>query len=158
MENTRSLGRILPTALLAGHCATTARLRTTQPTAPTSRPLTPWTLASTLFATDADVKQAVTSWLQTTDTDLPTPGYTPWCQGETNSYVDVDHVEVRYVLSATQVPCVRYVISETALYKLQYPHEQQAKLQELNFVQSWCSVIYITVSQVHIIWIKHWSV
>jgi hypothetical protein len=95
------------------------------------------------FATDADVKQAVTSWLQTTDTDLPTPGYTPRCQGGTNSYVDDDNVEVRYVLSATQVPCVRYVISETALYKLQYPHEQQAKLQELHSVQSWCFAIYI---------------
>jgi len=47
MVNTRSLGRILPTALLAGHDATTARLWTTQPTTPTSRPVTsisldPW--------------------------------------------------------------------------------------------------------------------
>lgn len=47
MENTGSLGRVLPTALLARHCATIARLWTTQPTAPTSRPVTsisldPW--------------------------------------------------------------------------------------------------------------------
>ena len=92
--------------------------------------------ASMRFATDADVKQAVTSWIQTADTNLPTPGYTHRCQGGTNTYVDDDNVEVRYVLSATQVPCVRYVIFETALYKLQYPHEQQAKLQELHSVQS----------------------
>jgi len=85
------------------------------------------------FATDADVKQVVTSWLQR-NTDLPMPGYTPRCRGGTNSYVDGDHVEVRYVLSATQVPCVRYVIFETALYKMQYPHEQQAKLQEFHSV------------------------
>jgi hypothetical protein len=44
------------------------------------------------------------------------------------------------------------------MYKLQYPQQQQAKLQELDSVQSWWSVIYITVSQVHIIWIKPWSV
>jgi hypothetical protein len=111
-------------------------------------------LASMRFATDADVKQAVTSWLQTTDTDLPTPGYMPRCQGGTNSYVNGDHVEVKYVLSTTQVPCVRCVILETALYKLQYPHEQQAKLQKFQSVLSWCFVIYIAVSQVHIIWIK----
>jgi len=93
-------------------------------------------LASMRFAKDADVKQAVTSWLLTTDTDLPTTGYTPWCQGGTNSYVDGGHVEVRFVLSATQVPCVRYVIFETATYKLQYPQQRQAKLQELHSVQS----------------------
>lgn len=124
MENTGSLGRILPTALLAGQCYDYQV--TDHPTHRPDLASSNFHLLETLkmhpdfkrFTTDADMKQAAISWLQTIDTDLSTPGHTSRCQGGTHTYVDGGHIEVRYVLSATQVPCVRYIIFETALYKL----------------------------------------
>jgi len=52
------------------------------------------------FATDADAKQAVTSWLQI----YSTPGYKLLCHGGTNA--NVDTVEVWCVPSATHVPSI----------------------------------------------------
>jgi hypothetical protein len=42
-------------------------------------------LAGKRFATDAQVKQAVTSWLQILDNISSTPRYKPLCHGETNA-------------------------------------------------------------------------
>jgi len=65
------LGSILSSGLVTGYSTTTVRLQTTLPTVPVSGPVIPSlrTLrkhrAGKRYAIDADVKQAVTSWLDT---------------------------------------------------------------------------------------------
>jgi hypothetical protein len=49
-------------------------------------------LAGKLFATDAHVKQAVTSWFQILDNISSTPGYKPLYHGETNAKLSATHV------------------------------------------------------------------
>jgi len=58
----------------------------------TTRVLTSWQygpinkhLAGKQFATDTDVKQAVTSWLQALDNDLHFTGYKPFRHSGTNT-------------------------------------------------------------------------
>ena len=65
-------------------------------------------LVASRFVTNTDVKQAVTSWLQTLDTDFlcaGTQAMMPLWYKSLN--VSGDYVGVWCVPSATHVPCVR---------------------------------------------------